>query len=448
MISKRTIYLLTVMSLLASCGTELPDNIKSMTVSEGDQSVASSVLQLNKNNLSFAASEGNDSFTITSNTSWSITSDQSWCTVSSSLGSGNATITVNVQENTSLDSRIAMITVKVGDLAQTIAVTQTSANAFLQIDKSNMMFDASGGKLSFWITSNASWTVTSNQSWCSINSSSSGSGNGGVAVYVSENTSTNSRSAIITVKAADIVHTISVTQAGAVYQNTRTFTVNGVSFKMKLVEGGTFTMGATSEQGKDVQDDEKPTHRVTLSTYYIGETEVTQELWQAVMSSNPSFFHGSRKPVEQVHWNDCQDFITRLNSLTGQKFRLPTEAEWEFAARGGNYSRGYKYAGSNTINDVALYFSGSGSGWGTKQVATKSPNELGLYDMSGNVFEICQDWYGYYSSSSQTDPTGPTSGDRHVFRGGSWDDTADYCRVSRRLSSTSGSYTFGLRLAL
>ena len=230
----------------------------------------------------------------------------------------------------------------------------------------------------------------------------------------------------------------------------RTFTVNGVSFTMVYVEGGTFTMGATSEQGSDADDDEKPAHRMTLSNYYIGQTEVTQELWHAVMGRNPSSFKGRKRPVEQVSWNDCQEFITKLNSLTGQRFRLPNEAEWEFAARGGNSSRGYKYAGSNTLDDVAWYYDNSNSK--TRNVATKSPNELGIYDMSGNVWEWCQDWYdeNYYSSSPQSNPHGPSSGSNRVFRGGGGNDDAECSRVADRHDTGLGSRGdyLGLRLAL
>ena len=227
-----------------------------------------------------------------------------------------------------------------------------------------------------------------------------------------------------------------------------TFTVNGVSFKMVKVAGGTFQMGATSEQGSDASDDEKPVHSVTLSDYWIGETEVTQALWQAVMGSNPSWFTGdSQLPVENVSWNDCQTFIQTLNELTGQSFRLPTEAEWEFAARGGISTLGYKYASSNTVGDVAWYKDNSSSK--THPVATKSPNELGLYDMSGNVWEWCQDWYGSYSSSAQTDPVGPSSGSSRVPRGGSWFINAGGCRVAARNGYTPSirSSDLGLRLA-
>ncbi len=168
-------------------------------------------------------------------------------------------------------------------------------------------------------------------------------------------------------------------------------TVKGVSFKMIGVQGGTFTMGATSEQGSDAGSDEEPAHQVTVSTFSIGDTEVTQELWQAVMGNNPSNFKGPRRPVEKVSWEDCQNFIRELNSLTGKRFRLPTEAEWEYAARGGRKANGHKYAGSSSIDNVAWYRDNSGSQ--THDIATKLANELGLYDMSGNVREWCQDWY-------------------------------------------------------
>ena len=212
-----------------------------------------------------------------------------------------------------------------------------------------------------------------------------------------------------------------------------TLTVNGIKYNMVWVDGGTFRMGATSEQGSEISD-EKPVHSVTLSGYYIGKTEVTQALWQAVMGSNPSYFEGDDLPVEQVSWDDCQEFIRKLNSLTGQNFRLPTEAEWEFACRGGNNSRGYKYSGSNYIDNVAWYDGNSGDK--THPVATKSPNELGIYDMSGNVWEWCADWYGDYSSGRQTNPKGPYGGSRRVYRGGCWFSYAGGCRSSFR-SSTS-----------
>ena len=217
---------------------------------------------------------------------------------------------------------------------------------------------------------------------------------------------------------------------------------------MVYVPGGTFTMGATSEQGVDVENDEYPTHSVIISSFYICKYEVTQALWKAVMGNNPSCWEGDNLPVENVSWEDCQEFILELNAMTGKNFRLPTEAEWEFAARGGNNSRGYKYAGSNDISTVAWY--GDNSGEKTHVVGTKSPNELGLYDMSGNVWEWCQDWYGDYSSASQTNPTGASSGSDRVLRGGCWDDGARYCRSSLRgyCAPDDRGCNDGLRLVL
>lgn len=214
---------------------------------------------------------------------------------------------------------------------------------------------------------------------------------------------------------------------------------------MVRVEGGTFTMGATSEQGSDAESDEKPVHQVTLSSFRICKYEVTQELWEAVMGSNPSDFKGAKRPVENVSWEDCQAFISKLNQLTKKKYRLPTEAEWEYAARGGNRSNGYKYAGGNNIADVAWYEDNSGDQ--THDVGTKRANELGLYDMAGNIWEWCSDWYVKYSSSSQTNPKGPSSGSIGVCRGGCWTNYAKCCRVSYRRDTMPPIRYLGLRLA-
>ncbi len=235
---------------------------------------------------------------------------------------------------------------------------------------------------------------------------------------------------------------------------TKEFNIQGVKFTMVAVEGGTFTMGCTSEQGRNCDDDEKPSHRVTLSNYYIGETEVTQELWQAVMGNNLSYYTGNRNPVESVSWDDCQEFVSELNRLLsgqlpeGYRFTLPTEAQWEYVARGGNKSRGYKYSGSDRINKVAWYWINSNGK--THPVGTKTANELGIYDMSGNVREWCADWSGDYSSASQTDPRGPSKGSYRVIRGGSWGSRAKRCRVAYRLSGGPSDryYDLGFRVAL
>jgi formylglycine-generating enzyme required for sulfatase activity len=230
--------------------------------------------------------------------------------------------------------------------------------------------------------------------------------------------------------------------------------------EMVFVQGGTFTMGCTSEQGKDCEDDEKPAHQVTVSSFYIGKYEVTQRLWKVFMGTTvqqqrdkadtswPIWGEGDDYPMYYVSWDEALDFINRLNAATGKKYRLLTEAEWEFAARGGNKSNGFKYSGSNTLDNVAWYDDNSGNN--THPVGSKSPNELGIYDMSGNVWEWCNDWYdaNYYRNSIQINPQGPSSGSYRVLRGGSWRSFARNCRSANRDCLSPGfRYDYGFRLA-
>ena len=226
----------------------------------------------------------------------------------------------------------------------------------------------------------------------------------------------------------------------------RSFTVGAASFKMIYVEGGSFLMGSP-DNDPDAQDDEKPQHEVVLSDYFIGETQVTQALWTAVMGGNPSDFIGDNKPVEYVSWYDCQNFIKKLNSKTGQLFRLPTEAEWEYAARGGIISRGYRYAGSDNIDEVAWHAENCNE---THLVKQKKANELGLYDMTGNVSEWCQSRYGSYRNRKETNPTGPSEGKERVLRGGDWASFMQCGRVAARSAGLPEMrfHNFGFRLAL
>ncbi|MBR5375192.1 MAG: SUMF1/EgtB/PvdO family nonheme iron enzyme [Paludibacteraceae bacterium] len=226
------------------------------------------------------------------------------------------------------------------------------------------------------------------------------------------------------------------------------FSVGSVSFQMVKVKGGSFVMGATPEQSGEATTEERPAHKVSLPDYWIGETEVTQALWSAVMGSCPSQLKmkGDSLPVACVSWKDCQQFISKLNALTGKTFRLPTEAEWEFAARGGVESKGYKYSGGNTLAEVArcdvyasdLYYN----------VASYRPNELGIYDMSGNVAEWCEDWYGAYAEGEQSSPKGPKTGEVRVSRGGGGTLGAPFFRVSSRDGGAQDRwfYHVGLRL--
>jgi formylglycine-generating enzyme required for sulfatase activity len=228
-------------------------------------------------------------------------------------------------------------------------------------------------------------------------------------------------------------------------------TIGKYRFHMMYVKGGTFMMGSDAP---DAEKDEKPVHEVTLSDYYIGQTEVTQKLWKLVMgnNNNPSANQGDELPVTNISRADCQTFVEKLSELTGLRFRLPTEAEWEYAARGGQNSKGYVYAGSNDINEVAWYPSNCQK---PQAVGQKKPNELGIYDMSGNVYEFCYDWYGAYPAEPQTNPQGPSAASNgyRSCRGGCWQkqnkgDDASYCRIANRGHDIKGNERIGLRIVL
>jgi len=216
--------------------------------------------------------------------------------------------------------------------------------------------------------------------------------------------------------------------------------------EMVFVEGGKFTMGCTAEQGSDCDKNEMPSKQITVSRFYIGKYEVTQAQWKEVMGENPSHFKGDSLPVENVSWIDIKEFIDKLNARTGKNYRLPTEAEWEFAARGGKKSKNYKYSGSNSFENVAWH---NGNSSNIRPVGQKEPNELDIYDMSGNVWEWCNDWYGIYSNDVLTDPDGPSLGESRVIRGGSLSFPPEYCRVTFRTwgAPIRGNAQLGFRLA-
>lgn len=228
-----------------------------------------------------------------------------------------------------------------------------------------------------------------------------------------------------------------------------TFKANGVSFSMVKVEGGTFRMGNDGYLF-DFVENEAPSHDVSLSTFYIGKTEVTQGLWNSVMDNNPSEFAGdgtTNLPVENVSWDDCQTFIEKLNILTGRDFSLPTEAEWEYAARGGVKNGDYIFSGSDNLHFCGWYADNTTA---PCLVTTKAPNELGICDMSGNVAEWCHDWYGMYDSISRENPIGQLSGTKRVVRGGGWNSPESDCRNTARSSQYPyyKSSAIGFRLAL
>ena len=414
-------------------------------------------ISVSASSLTLTADGAKKTVTVTTNVyAYAVSTSESWLTVTTSVNaSGKKYISVGAEPNPSTTARTATVTLTAGNAKATVKVTQTG-EAYIKPASTSVSFgEASATKTVALTTNSSSVTAISSTSWLTPTVSSDGAT---LTLKVTANTVSTARTATVTLTAGSATATISVTQAAATFPATKIFTVTGngktVTFNMKLVEAGTFQMGSDAA---DDNDWDKPVHSVTLTKdYYMGETEVTQALWYAVMGSVFLGYRSSNLPVDWVSWDDCQTFITKLNALTGATFRLPTEAEWEFAAKGGKKSQGYTYAGSNTIEDVAWYSENSYSlgssspDYGTHAVATKAPNELGLYDMSGNVEEWCQDWFGHYSSSAQTDPTGATSGSSRVNRGGCWRNDARDCRVSER-SCDAQDYRYdyhGLRLVL
>lgn len=248
----------------------------------------------------------------------------------------------------------------------------------------------------------------------------------------------------------DDIKEIKVLQdAATVHDNIITVKVKDVKFDMIFVKGGTFQMGATPEQKPGPpEQNEYPVHEVKLDNYYIGKYEVTQELWEAVMGENPSQHKdGKEYPVENINWYDAENFVKKLNEISDYTFVMPTEAQWEYAARGGNKSKGYLYCGSNDINRVGWYVDNSS---GPHKVGELEPNELGLYDMTGNVGEWCRDWIALYTDEKQDNPQGPESGELKVWRGGSFFNFLQYVRPSWRgyCFPDRANDFFGFRLAM
>lgn len=238
-----------------------------------------------------------------------------------------------------------------------------------------------------------------------------------------------------------------VEEASARYSN-GVLTVNGVDYAMIPVIGGTYYMGPTKEFGKVNDIGDMPVHRVTVSDFYMGQTEVTQAIWEAIMQDNPLKAVNPDFPIVGVSWEKCQVFIDKLNELTGKKFRLPTEAEWEYAARGGNKSQNMKYSGGDNILSVAWYKSNCENR--IHAVKCKQPNELGIFDMTGNAAEFCSDWYAKYETQDQTDPKGPSNGTKRICRGGGWISPEKDCSICTRgyISPNELHKAIGFRLVL
>ena len=250
---------------------------------------------------------------------------------------------------------------------------------------------------------------------------------------------------IVTAKSeGTAIITVTTEESNRTAKCTITVTLQPIEPEMVFVEGGTFMMGS------DNNILEQPIHQVTISSFNIAKYQVTQREWKSIMGDNPCYTQGDDLPVCEITWSDANEYVTRLNNATGKKYRLPTEAEWEYAARGGKKSTGQKYSGSNDINLVAWY---TANCINPQSVGSKTANELGIYDMSGNVWECCSDWYGNYGQTPQTDPQGPKSGTYRIVRRGGYNSYSDWSRVAMRFrvepdNIISTPIDCGLRLVL
>lgn len=364
-------------------------------------------------------------------------------------------ISFNVKKNNLTETRETAIIVKYSALSSVsiITIKQDAAPApIIKLGTTEISIPAEGGsgKVEYEIINpieNIDISIQCKEEWVEFLDTK----NSAITFNVNENITGENRKAIVNVtyEGAEKQVSFTISQEKSDSQDLININVNGVHFDMIYVQGGQFTMGATEEQDPYASMDEYPKHQVTLSDYYIGKYEVTQDIWEAVMGTNPSFNTGTSNPVEQITYDDCLEFIDKLNALTGMEFSLPTEAQWEYAARGGNKSQNYIYSGSDDVNNVA--WSPEISEWTTHNVGELAPNELGLYDMSGNVAEWCADFYGDYSEEQQTNPSGPEDGSTRVIRGGSYASSySTDLRNSARYQEVP-DYSFddlGLRLVL
>jgi len=415
---------------------------KTFTVTQSGVSCTYSITPTS-NSVSASGGNGTVSVTALSGCVWTAISNASWLTVTSgSSGNGNGTVAYSVAQNTSTSSRTGTLIIA----GQTFTVTQ--AGCTYSISPASQSFTATGGSGTVNVTSGCAWTATSSASWITVTSGSSGNGNGTVNYSVAANTGTSSRAG-----------TGTLTIAGQTFTVTQDFS-NSLGMTFKLIPAGTFMMGSpTTELGRETNETQ---HQVTLTkSYYMQTTTVTQGQWTTVMGSNPSAYAacGNTCPVNLVTWNDVQTFIAKMNQRGEGTYRLPTEAEWEYAARAGSTTAFYNgeitsaYSADPNLNVIGWYYVNSAvtytpnsSGKGIHPVGQKQANAYGLYDMSGNVWEWVQDWYGTYPTGTVQDPQGPGSGTGRVIRGGAFDSDAHYCRSAYRVAYTSYNPNIGFRI--
>lgn len=415
---KKLIFLIVAIATLTCCTKEAED-----------------ILTVSQNELSFTPSESEQVVKITSVADWDCEYQAEWLLVRQQQDQ----IRVIVEENNTSSQRMDVIKIKVGGtVRKEIKVTQ--AGAELSVENANLTVESAGETITLQVNSNVQWTVENELEWCAVQKD-----NDHLTLVVNRNYDMSNRSGVVILKSGAARQEITITQSACEWFE---------SFEMMAVPGGTFYMGAQKNSSEsqnydiDAYQIESPVHEVTLHGYSIGKYEVTQAQWTAAMGTNPSINQGDNLPVENVTWDQVQEFITLLNEKTGLNYRLPTEAEWEFAARGADKSKGYKYSGSPVLNACGWYYSNSNAA--THEVGSKDANELGVYDMSGNVREWCNDWFDYYSSSSVDNPQGPSYGSVKVNRGGSWTTPAINCRITYRHTdpANESAQDLGFRLVL
>ena len=417
---KKIIFLITALLVCVSCSKEDEEDFN---------------ISVSQNELEFSPEGGELVVGITSDFKWISDYTAEWLLVRQQSDK----IRVIADSNPLSESRSDVIKLAIeGNVISEIIVTQLGVD--LNIDDNLYSMESRGGSLSIPVNSNTQWTFESQIDWCEVNKDENN-----LLIIVKRNYDMDERNGIVTVKAGNISYDITISQFGCQWFE---------SFEMIEVEGGTFYMGAQKENSTGTNYDasayqiESPVHQVSLSSYSIGKFEVTQTQWIAAMGNNPSNIQGKNLPVENVSWEDVQVFISILNEKSGFNYRLPTEAEWEFAAKGGNNSVKFNYSGNSVLGACGWYYSNSEAT--PHEVGSKVPNELGIYDMSGNVREWCNDWFGYYSSSMEDNPQGAYYGSMKVNRGGSWTTPAVNCRNSYRHSDSPSDLAIdlGFRLVL
>lgn len=394
------------------------------------------LFSISQEEVSFQVSGGEQTIIVTTDGDWSCNYDADWLLVREQQNK----IRIIADENSNAGSRTAIIQVSCnGNIRSAIKVNQDGVS--LEIPDETIVFTSMGEEKQIAVRCNSlDYKIECSEEWIEAQT-----GGDGLLVKVNRNYNMEDRTGNIKLIQGSVEKTLSIKQNACQWYD---------SFEMVDVEGGSFFIGAQKDNSSsqnydnDAYQIETPVHKVTMSDFCIGLYEVTQAQWMAAMGSNPSIHQGDKLPVENVSWEQVQEFIALLNQASGLSYRLPTEAEWEFAARGGVKSEGNKYSGYSVLGACGWYYSNSEST--THEVGTKYPNELGIYDMSGNVREWCNDWFEYYSSTSVTNPQGPSYGNMKVNRGGSWTTPAVNCRNSYRHTDfpTEKAQDLGFRLVL